>query len=174
MSWEGISAIAEIVGATGVILSLIYLALQIKHGARASEDASTKEVFASFVAQMSAMAAEGNREVFAKGLMDYEKLAGHEKIAFDSLMAGLFAVVESSFISNSANLMTDELMRHWSGYLKPRLFAYPGMRDWWSESKSVYVPSVQAWIESEIDETEMDTDFWKMKPPSNKAIESDA
>ena len=43
--------------------------------------------------------------------------------------------------------------------------------------QKVYLPEaygVLPFVLKEIDETEMDTDFWKMKPPSNKAIESDA
>lgn len=161
--WDAISGIAEVAGAAGVIVSLLYLAVQIRHSAKASEDTSTKEVFAAFVTQMNAMAIDPNRSALAKGLVDYESLAGEGKITFDSLMAGLFAIVESSFISNSANLMTDELMKHWSGYLQPRLFAYQGMKDWWAESKTVYVPDVQSWIDGEIARTNIQQDFWRIK-----------
>jgi len=163
MNWDVVSAIAEVAGALGVIVSLLYLATQIRHSVKASQDTSTKEVFASFVTQVNAMGTEPSRSALARGLVDYRNLAGVEKITFDSLLAGLFAIVESSFISNSANLMTDELMAHWSEYLQPRLFAYEGMRDWWAESKSVYVPDVQAWIDTQIAGTDMGTDFWGIR-----------
>ena len=39
MNWEAIGAVGEIVGAITVFATLIYLAIQIKHGARAARPA---------------------------------------------------------------------------------------------------------------------------------------
>jgi hypothetical protein len=35
MNWDAITAIAELIGAAAVVLSLIYLAIQVRTGARA-------------------------------------------------------------------------------------------------------------------------------------------
>ena len=40
MNWEAISAVGEIVGATAVVVTLIYLAVQVRHGTRATQAAS--------------------------------------------------------------------------------------------------------------------------------------
>lgn len=37
MNWEAISAIGEIVGATAVVVTLIYLAVQVRQGTKATQ-----------------------------------------------------------------------------------------------------------------------------------------
>jgi len=144
LSWDAIGAVAEVVGALGVILSLLYLAAQIRQGLTTAEDTATKEVIASVVVQLNAMAEESNRSSITRGLIDYRNLSGDEKLTFDSLMTSLLMIVSSSFMSNRANLLTDELFLGWSGYLQPRLFPYSGMREWWDESRHVFIPEMQA------------------------------
>jgi hypothetical protein len=42
MNWDAFGAIAEVVGAAGVLITLVYLAVQIRHNS-ASVDASTED-----------------------------------------------------------------------------------------------------------------------------------
>jgi hypothetical protein len=163
LSWDAVGSVAEVVGALGVILSLLYLAAQIRQGLRSAEDTATKEVIASVVVQFNAMAEESNRSSITKGLIDYRNLSGDEKLTFDSLMTSLLMIVSSSFMSNRANLLTDDLFSGWSGYLQPRLFPYPGMREWWDEARNVFIPEVQAWVDKEFAKADTDQDFWGIK-----------
>jgi hypothetical protein len=163
LSWDAIGSLAEVVGALGVILSLLYLAVQIRHGLTTAEDTATKEIIASVVVQLNAMAEESNRSAIIRGLIDYRNLSGDEKLTFDSLMTSLLMIVSSSYMSNRANLLTDELFRGWSGYLQPRLFPYPGMREWWGESKGVFIPEMQAWVDKEFSKADRNQDYWGIK-----------
>ena len=159
MSWDAIGAVAEVVGALGVILSLLYLAAQIRQGLTTAEDTATKEIIASVVVQLNAIAEASNRSAITKGLIDYSNLSGDEKITFDSLMTSLLMIVSASFMSNKANLLTDELFSGWSGYLQPRFFPYPGMREWWDESRNVFIPEMQAWVDKEFSKADTNQDF---------------
>ena len=114
MNWDAIGAVAEIVGVLGVILSLLYLAAQIRQGLTTAEDTSTKEIIGLVVTQFNAMAEETNRGSITRGLIDYRNLSGDEKLTFDSLMTSLLMIVSSSFMSYRANLLTDELFSGWS------------------------------------------------------------
>lgn len=163
MSWDAIGAVAEVVGALGVILSLLYLAAQIRQGLTTAEDTATKEIIASVMVQLNAMAEKSNRSSITSGLIDYRNLSGDEKVTFDSLMTSLLMIVSSSFMSNKANLLTDELFSGWSGYLQPRFFPYSGMREWWDESRNVFIPEMQAWVDKEFSMADTDQDFWGIK-----------
>lgn len=44
MNWDAISTIAEIVGATGVIASLVYLAIQIRQNTLVTRAETTKDL----------------------------------------------------------------------------------------------------------------------------------
>jgi hypothetical protein len=45
MNWEAIATIAEIIGAAGVIASLIYLAIQIRQSTKVSRAETTKDLY---------------------------------------------------------------------------------------------------------------------------------
>ena len=62
MNWDAIGAIAELLGAIGVILSLVYLAAQIRQGASHTEQ-NTKAVRASVYQELLSQIAELNAQV---------------------------------------------------------------------------------------------------------------
>lgn len=163
MTWDAISSLAEVVGAVGVILSLLYLATQIRHGLTTAADTATKETIASVVVQLNAMAEEPNRSSITKGLIDYRNLSGDEKVAFDSLTTSLIMIASSSFMSNKANLLPDELFAGWSGYLQPRFFSYSGAQEWWDESRNIFLPEMQEWVDEEFSKADNALDFWGIK-----------
>ena len=159
MSWDAIGAVAEVVGALGVILSLLYLATQMRQGLTTAEDTATKEAITSVVVQLNAIAEESNRSSITKGLIDYSNLSGDEKVTFDSLMTNTLMIVSSTFMSNKVNLLTDDLFSRWSGYLRPRFFPYPGKREWWDESRNIFIPEMQLWVENEFSKADKNRDF---------------
>ncbi len=59
MSWEAISSIAEIVGAVGVIISLIYLSFQVKQNTKASK-AATRQALADGAQRLPSDVVEGD------------------------------------------------------------------------------------------------------------------
>ncbi|MCZ6894275.1 MAG: hypothetical protein O7H40_09540 [Gammaproteobacteria bacterium] len=160
MNWDAISAVGEVVGALAVVLSLLYLALQIRHSSKMAEDAAFRDVFSAVTVQFSAMTEGPNAEIILKGLVDFATLSGREKYIFDTQMACMVTLVESSFISNEAQFISDETMENWSFYLRPRYLAYPGWREWWGESKGVFIPEAQSWFDRQIDRADPSSDYW--------------
>ena len=163
MSWDAIAAAAEVAGALGVTVSLLYLAVQVRHGAKNAEDVATRDVFSATCEYLAKMAEEPNRSILLKGLLGYRDLPGEEKFAFDALLGSLIVFVEASCISNNASLLSDDSMENWGCYLRKRYFAYPRVREWWADARGIVVPSAQAWIDSEIARAGVDDDFWGIK-----------
>lgn len=163
MNWDAIGAVGEVAGALGVIISLLYLAVQIRHSSKTAEDSATRDVFAAVGVQLATMVQEPNRDLVLKGLVEYRALSGAEKFTFDGLMGGLVILVESSVISNRANLLQDESMENWGFYLRPRFLAYQGFRDWWADSRGILVAEAQAWFDREIGKADSESDFWRIR-----------
>ena len=95
MNWEAIGAVGEIAGATGVILSLIYLASQIRTQNRESRMAASTEwtnQWNNFLASF----AEDTRvaEVWLKGVQDFSSLNASEAVQFSSQVGRLFRAAE--------------------------------------------------------------------------------
>ena len=88
MNWEAIGAVGEIVGALGVIVSLIYLSTQIRRSDQTARAESIRSVLDGF--RVLAAHSFANAEVadlFAKGLTDFTSLDATEKRRFLYLFA---------------------------------------------------------------------------------------
>jgi hypothetical protein len=86
MNWDAIGAIAELLGALGVIGSLVYVALQVRSSTRASKVESKLRL-------TEAMVAYGNQllenpelnDLMIKGRKDIEELSKEELLRFSNL-----------------------------------------------------------------------------------------
>jgi len=117
VNWEAIGAIGEIVGATGVIVSLLYLAVQIRGDASAKRAAAVHEQSDAYRSFLQMIALDGDLgDLYMKGLRDFESLDDTELIRFSSHLGFLFRVFEENFFQwREGNLDPD----HWHGYAAP-------------------------------------------------------
>lgn len=173
MNWDAIGALGEVIGALAVVASLIYLSFQIRQAAKTAEDAAFRDVFASVGDHMGRMLDAENRPVLLKGLADYQSLNPEDKFTFDGIFVILVTMVESSVISNAAELMKDETMDNWRYYMGTRFFAYPGAQDWWKDSRPIYITELQEFFDEIIASVDQDSDFWGIKAPPFKSSETD-
>jgi len=77
VNWEAISAIGQIVGAIAVVISLIYLATEVRSNARATRRTamrSTLDALNRFAQQITGHA--DLAELRSRGFHDYESLEG--------------------------------------------------------------------------------------------------
>ena len=131
MNWEAISAIGQLVGALAVVISLIYLAREVRSNARATRQAamrSTLDVLNRHTQQITEHA--DLAELRNRGFEDFESLEGADRARFGSLMHQLFRNLE------------DVYYQHLEGHLDPRVWrgievvvrevnAQPGVQAWW-------------------------------------------
>ena len=162
MNWDAIGAIGDVIGAFAVVLSLLYLAVQIRHSGKMAEDTAFRDVFAVVTTQFASMAEGPNAEIMLKGLKNFDELAGREKYIFDSHMSSFVTLVESTFISNQARFISYETMENWSYFLRQKYVCYPGWQSWWAENRDVYVPDAQAWFDRQVEHADFNNDYWRI------------
>ena len=139
VNWEAISAIGQLVGALAVVISLIYLAREVRSNARATRIAagrSTLEFLNRFTQQITEHA--DLAELRDRGFKDFESLEGADRARFGSYMHAMFRTVE------------DVYYQHLQGNLDPRLWrglevvlsetnALPGVQAWWRSRSHWFV-----------------------------------
>ena len=87
MNWEAISAIGQLVGALAVVISLIYLAREVRSNARASRLASMRSVSDAFNRWIQQLAEYPHlAELYYRGIHDFESLEGPDFVRFSALM----------------------------------------------------------------------------------------
>ncbi len=157
MDWDAVGAVGEVVGAIAVVCSLVYVGTQIRQNTRTSRDEAIREIYTATTNQLNALALPDNARCILKGLENFGALDPEEKYRFDNLMGALINLVETSILSNDVDLLQDESMDAWAGFLGPRYFVHPGMFEWWNQARSVYAASTQAWIDREFAKARADT-----------------
>ena len=96
MNWEAISAIGQIVGGLAVVVSLIYLAREIRRNARLARQSSvdTLNVVAGQLAQHPRLA-----QLFDRGIRNLKSLEGADRVSFEAFMLQWFISLRKCIIS---------------------------------------------------------------------------
>ena len=135
MNWEAISAVGQIVGAIAVVVSVIYLALQVRSNARQTRLASMRSMSNAFNEFLQGLA--GNQqmgELWYRGVTEYETIKGGDLPRFNALIDHLFRIFEEMYYQKLEGHLDP---RVWRGFLAPMrdIIAYPGIQAWWQSRK---------------------------------------
>ncbi len=134
MNWSAISAVAEIVAALAVVLSLIYLAQQIRKNSKSVEGASVQAILELEITTYALKAQHAN--VYRRGCANILDLDDDERVVFEQVVASEMSLFNSAFIQVQNGLMDDDASfdREWKRvYLKQS-----GFQVIWSEIKTFY------------------------------------
>lgn len=150
MNWEATSAAAEVVGAVGVVASLIYLALQIRGDARARRAATMVEQSGAFRTFLQILATQGEvADIYVRGIRDFSALEVAERPRFSALMGYLFRVYEEHLFQWREGLLDAHV---WHGLESPvdDILAYPGVQAWWATRSNWYSADFKTFILAKI------------------------
>ena len=130
MNWDAVGAIAEVAGAVGVLLTLGYLAIQIRHNS-ASVDASTEDgVTSGFNDVNHVIAADADlTRIFMSGLQEPESLTTEDWVRFGFLFSSFVNQYNRLLVLNQKGTFADSRWRVYTQELAV-LVATPGGGRW--------------------------------------------
>jgi len=150
MNWEALGAVAELVGATGVIATLFYLAVQIRQNTRSIRAAAFQETMRDItaVADLAAQQPELSR-VYLEGLNGLEKLSAEDRQRFGAFMLAFIRRVENLVYQTEQGLLDPD---SWEGLREAlrRIFARPGAVAWWEQSRHAFNRPLQNFVDHEL------------------------
>jgi hypothetical protein len=139
---QDLGSLGEFVGAIAIVVSFVYLAMQIRSNTRQVEENtrsirvgqldSTLQAFSRFRERLI-----NNSEVaelWQRGLQDRSTLKGSERLRFDTLLLDLIANVQAVYLRGE--ITSDPF--HWNNTVESveQILKTPGARDWWSSGRS--------------------------------------
>ncbi len=86
MNWDAIGAIAELLGAVGVIASLVYLATQIRQSHQATRASTVHGINTSVSDGWSQFSEPENASVYIAGIRGIAPLSPEERVRFFALL----------------------------------------------------------------------------------------
>ena len=128
-------AIAEIISAAAVVISLIYVGLEIRRSTLESE-ADIQSELLSYTVQRRILVIESSdlSSLLAKGYADPAGLSPDETLRFQSYIELFYVAWERAYMTYAAGVLSDELFGQWNTWFisvakRDPAFVWPMVRD---------------------------------------------
>jgi hypothetical protein len=152
MNWEALGAIGELAGALVVVLTLFYLAVQIKQNTLAVKTSSHHAITDSFNVINGLMASDPRlARIWRLGTLDMSALSEDEQISFSFMNVMVMRVYETLYYQHQAGTIEDQLYLGEENTIKWAI-ANPGFREWWLANPISFGPEFRDYIAKLIED----------------------
>ena len=176
MNWDALGAISELASACGVIVTLLYLAIQIRAQNKENRLNAINVMTSQWNAFMGDMATNsGLARIWSIGLGTFDVLEPQEQVQLSTHFNRIFRIYESMYRQNQARRLDPQL---WEGLTNSMAdFAKsPGVRSWWPKRKHWYAKDFCLYVQKHIDEEGDPVLIYEKEeyglPPGNRATHS--
>jgi hypothetical protein len=144
MNWEAISAIGDIIGAIGVVVSLAYLAVQIRYNTRAMMAQSAREAVAAMRDFNQSMIDDPQlSRIFRLGAENLAQLTEEERARFGHILFNFFKTAEELHYQYLKGTLDPEIWKSWKGIVS--LYSTsPGFSEYWKMREMFFTPEFRA------------------------------
>jgi hypothetical protein len=133
-----LASIGEIVSSIAVIISLVYLAMQIRQNTEAERTSTYQSIVSDFGALNNNMASTPElSDMFVRGLENFEQFNPDERARISQSFFQCFRYFENMFYQHHKGYLDEDI---WVGWKRLILTYYsrPGFQTWWEFRKDVY------------------------------------
>ena len=165
MSIEFLGNIGDFIGGIGVIVTLIYLALQIRQNTVATRADSYQAVVSSASDWSRELSLNAEIcEILQRGAEDYNALDVVERLRFNLAMSSYFRNMENLHLKFRAGAVDASV---WSGWAsRTRAFMLPpGTQAWWALNATAYSSDFRAFIAAPGEHPELPESFAALQRP---------
>lgn len=147
-------AVADIVASIGVIITLVYLAIQIHQNTRQIKSQGLQAAIAHFLRNFDETTKTGvDADIFRKGLNDFENLTAGDQGCFHSKMHSLLHGFNNVWNLYKAGLLPEYELIAMRGLFLSMLTS-PGGQKWWQVFKHVPPPQLVDYIDQSVREAD--------------------
>ena len=147
MNWQAIGTVAEIVSALAVVITLAYLAVQIRDSARASRAAAVTDATTGMQAWYQELGSSAeSAKLFLDGMKNPDALSSPDRFQFVMLVHAAFLGFQRSFFLSRAGTL-DVSLRDSIGTAVRAVNRMPGMAYYWEHRKAFFQQEFAEWVE---------------------------
>jgi hypothetical protein len=131
MTIQEMGALGEMIGGIAVVISLIYVGLQVRQNSnsvRAASQIALRQLGTEITSQL---AAPDMARIYIQGLKDLSPLPAEDRVRFHSLMLSLFGVYEAYYFQVYFGIIPQELQPTRNHAMALFHLQKPGVRQWW-------------------------------------------
>lgn len=132
MNLDSLAKLGEFVGGFFVVVSLIYLAHQVRQNTRSLRSENYARILERMSTVQSRLSVDGElNRIVAVGAESPEQLTRAERLRFSWAMYELFGAVEFMYLQYRQNALPRPVWERWEASLVWWL-SHPGMQAWWA------------------------------------------
>ena len=149
MTLSDLASLGSFFSGVAVLISLVYLASQVRQAARATRSAIHQNIMTGWMAGGSLVAQHAT--VFAEGLAADESrfaaMSDADKLAFITVAMAMFRHYENAYLQCQEGYVRKEDWNAWARHLL-MYFRMPGIQLWWKLRRDSFAPAFIAFVEN--------------------------
>jgi hypothetical protein len=150
MSLEDLGNIGEFVAAVAVVVSLIFLAVQIRQNTSAVRTASWQETVSGFRSANRIWLEPGVARAYAKGVRVYPDMPFDDRTLFLNVIADQALAFQGAFALYESGQLQEETYQAYLDWFASNV-ATPGGRAWWDEiGRPIHVKSMVEAVDARL------------------------
>jgi hypothetical protein len=158
---QDLGSIGELIAAIATILTLVYLAAQIRQNTKTVRSSTLHQNTDLWSALWLRLADPGIARAYAQGMTGQPDIEPLSYTQFFLICRGMFLALENQYYQVRQGVLDGEAYASYERAIAEQLLAYRGFRIWWEQSRSVFSPSFAAHIDDQI-ESEPEADPTKL------------
>jgi hypothetical protein len=150
MSLREWSSIASVVSAVSLVVSVIYVSIQIRHNTRAVRATAFQQVVDSFAGISLEIAKDRDFvDLYSRASQEFASLSDVERAQYSFMLLSFLRRAENVFFQTEIQLLQNE---HWSGIRDSikAIVAPPGAQDCWRTIRSRLNPEFRTFVDTLI------------------------
>jgi hypothetical protein len=145
---EAINALAQLSAAIGVIVSLFYLAAQIRQNTRSMRAVVVDSLAHSLIDLLSPQAYDLQAiRAFAAAVEDWHGVTEEDRARSLSFMFPTFKLFENAWFQECQGTLDKQQWEGWDAYIR-MYYHRPGVKTWWSLRKMAFAPGFRNYLEA--------------------------
>ena len=133
MNWDAVGALAEVIGAITVVITLVYVAAEIRQNTKSNRNVALQTISTQNADWLSLITQdEGVARLFRVGQQDPQELSDDERVRYGMLMTQFFRVFDTQFYQYKTKVLPEEF---WQSSVRSMqaILRRKGARMWWTK-----------------------------------------
>lgn len=185
MNWDAIAAVGEVIGAAAVVISIIYLAVQVRQNTKSAKLSVEQNIASSMTSFLFDQAHTDIPDIYVRGSENFANLTEEEAAKFGFFVLGMFRVYQQAHDQRLEGNLSDRSWESIENAFMTQMRA-PGVIAAWKVRGNTFKAEFRQYIDSlKFDESILSpqeavaairsaTEGVSISQPPSKANESDA
>jgi hypothetical protein len=159
VNWDALGAISDFVGAIAVVVTLGYLAIQVRQNTSALRSTATQGAHDESAAVYDLLSGDATlADIFVRGLTSPEELTSTETARFFSVSMAYMFRYQNWYLQTRSGFIEKELLESWGRVLR-QLSGTPGFQEFWRQRAHIFADEFVRYLEQGVLSSEPDPNY---------------